>query len=207
MNCSSGIASGSMALHPDVVVEPVDAVQVVRLEPGDLVHPDPQPEPLRVLRRDQLDPPQRSHVDRQQQERGDGDGDAGRAAHESARGSRRGRTRASMSPSGRASLGSVLGGLVLARLVLARLMLAQRTIARAVPLERHLRPLRRHPDVALHLLVQRRAEVGAVEREHARPGWAPRPACGSGPASSAARSCWRPAPRSRGARPSPAPGW
>src|SRR5262245_8739776 len=32
-----------------------------------------------------------------------------------------------------------------------------------------LRPARRHPDVTLHLLVQRRAEVGAVEGEDAGP--------------------------------------
>ena len=67
-----GDRGGLDGAHADVVVQPVDAVEIIGLEPRDLVHPDPEPEPFGVLRRHQLDPPQRSHVHRQQQERGQG---------------------------------------------------------------------------------------------------------------------------------------
>ncbi len=67
--------------HPDVVVQPVDAVQVARLEPGDLIDPDPEPQSLRVLGRDQVDVPERGHIHHQQQQRYGGDRQARGARH------------------------------------------------------------------------------------------------------------------------------
>ena len=64
-----GKVIGLDGVHSYIVVQSVDAVQVVGLGPGDLVHPDPETKPFGVLRRVQLDPPQWGHVQRQQQER------------------------------------------------------------------------------------------------------------------------------------------
>src|SRR5262245_28982 len=59
---------------------------------------------------------------------------------------------------------TISSGAVLLVLPVLVLML-DRVKARAVPPERDLRARRRDPDVSLHLLVERRAEVGAVEGE------------------------------------------
>ena len=68
---------GRDLVHADVVVQPVDAVQIVGLHSGDLVDPDPEPESLGVLWRVQIDAPQGQHVDREQGERCHGHDDPG----------------------------------------------------------------------------------------------------------------------------------
>ncbi len=68
-------------VHPDVMIQIVDAVQVVGLGPGDPVYPDPEPQPFGILRRVQLNLPERQQVQGQQDQRCRCDSPAGDGSH------------------------------------------------------------------------------------------------------------------------------
>src|SRR5690349_20660920 len=70
-------------------------------------------------------------------------------------------------PSRRAAAARVIRILGVISLILKPTLVGGDRGSRCVPRQLDVRTLRRHPHIALHLLMQRRTKVGAVEREHA----------------------------------------
>src|SRR5665213_298602 len=62
---------GSDVLHPDVMVQAVDVVEIVRRGPTDIAYANPHPESFRILRSDQLDPPKWNDEESRQRNRSD----------------------------------------------------------------------------------------------------------------------------------------